>query len=145
MCLICNSSYGSLLPTFVKICESIAEKIPEKEFWTKGNNAWKRRSTVTKVEFVLQLSYRSFLPTSIQFVKAYPKKSGKWVWRTDWRTECKPIVPSGFTGGGIIKWKTFIQSDIHTISWVGNLLKILLLKIEMHIRLYGSYCTHLGR
>ena len=27
--LICNSSYGSLLPTFIQICESIAKKSPE--------------------------------------------------------------------------------------------------------------------
>ena len=26
----------------------------------------------------------------------------KLVWRTDRQTECKPIVPSGFTGGGLI-------------------------------------------
>ena len=29
--------------------------------------------------------------------------SKKLVWRTDRQTECKPIVPSGFTGGGLIK------------------------------------------
>ena len=29
--LICNSSYGSLLPTFIQICESIAKKSPENE------------------------------------------------------------------------------------------------------------------
>ena len=33
----------------------------------------------------------------------------KLVWRTDrqtdGQTECKPIVPSGFTGGGLINWK----------------------------------------
>ena len=29
--LICNSSYISLLPTFIKICESIAKKSPENE------------------------------------------------------------------------------------------------------------------
>ena len=35
------------------IYKSIAEKSPENEFWTKGNNSWKSRSTVTKVELVL--------------------------------------------------------------------------------------------
>ena len=51
--LICNSSYGSLLQTFIQICESIAEKSPENDFWAKGNNSWKIRSTVTKVELDL--------------------------------------------------------------------------------------------
>ena len=27
--LMCNSSYGSLLPSFIQICESIAKKSPE--------------------------------------------------------------------------------------------------------------------
>ena len=37
----------------------------------------------------------------------------KLVWRTDrqtdWQTECKPIVPSGFTGGGL---KTLLSSKM---------------------------------
>ena len=52
---ICNSSYGSFVPTFIQICESRVKKIPENEFWTKGNNSWKSRSTVTKVELDLKL------------------------------------------------------------------------------------------
>ena len=51
--LICNSSYGSSLPNFIQICESIAENSPENELWTKGNNSWKSRSIVTKVELYL--------------------------------------------------------------------------------------------
>ena len=50
---ICNSSYGSLLPTFIQICESIAEKSPENVFWTKGNNSCKSGSNVTKVKLDL--------------------------------------------------------------------------------------------
>ena len=51
--LICNFSYGSLLPTFIQVCESIAKKSLENEILTKGNNSWKSRSTVTQVELDL--------------------------------------------------------------------------------------------
>ena len=35
------------------ICENIAKKSLENEFWTKGNNSWKNMSTVKKVELNL--------------------------------------------------------------------------------------------
>ena len=49
------------------------------------------------------------------------EKSGKRVWRTDRQTdgltdrltECKPIVPSGFTGGGLI-----ISLTIDLLTWI---------------------------
>ena len=41
--------------------------------------------------------------------------SKKLVWRTDRQTECKPIVPSGFTGGGLIS-RLFV---IHTCILAG--------------------------
>ena len=51
--LIYNSSNGGFLPAFIQICENRVKKSPENEFLTKGNNSWKSRSTVTKVELDL--------------------------------------------------------------------------------------------
>ena len=51
--LIWNSSNWSLLQGFIHKYESIAEKSPENKIWTKGNNSWKGRSTMTKVELDL--------------------------------------------------------------------------------------------
>ena len=48
--LNCNSSNGSLLPTFIPMRERRGKKSLENEFWSKGNNSWKSESTVTKVE-----------------------------------------------------------------------------------------------
>ena len=73
----------------------------------------KNRSTVTKVELDLNSSYRSMLPTFIQICESIAKKSSENECDgqtdrlrdggRDGQTECKPIVPSGFTGGGLIK------------------------------------------
>ena len=56
----------------------------------------------------------------------------KLVWRTDrqtdWRTECKPIVPSGFTGGGLItifvSWKLCnnVESMIYTQMYIRQII-----------------------
>ena len=56
--LICNSSYVSLLPTYIQICECKAKKSQENKICKKGNDSWKSRSTVTKVEldpFLIQI------------------------------------------------------------------------------------------
>ena len=86
--LICNSSCGSLLPTLIQICESITEKSPENEFWTKGNtsNSWtewrsamlapqKVRQTWQKSKLICNSSYRSSVPTFIQICESIAKKS----------------------------------------------------------------------
>ena len=48
-----HSYYICLLPTFIQLCESIAEKSLENEFWTKGNYSWKSWSIVLEVELDL--------------------------------------------------------------------------------------------
>ena len=72
--LICNSSYGSLLLTFSQICESIAKKSPENEFWTaitheKVGQPWQ------KSNLICNSSYGSLLPTFIQICESIAKKS----------------------------------------------------------------------
>ena len=108
----CNSSYGSLLPTVIEICENIAEKSPENEFWKRAISHEKVGQSWWKSNLICNSSYRSLVPTFIQICESIAKRSpenecdGQTDWRmdrqTDWRTECKPIVPSGFTGGWLI-------------------------------------------
>ena len=45
---------------------------------------------------------------------------GQTDWRTDRQTECKPIVPSGFTGGGLINnsnLAALLETHRHPIGW----------------------------
>ena len=44
-----------------------------------------------------------------------------------------------------IKSNIIIQTGLIKITWIRNILKIYVLKIEMHIRLYGSCGTDLWR
>ena len=110
--LICNSSYRSLLPTFIYICESIRKKSAEN--WCDRQNFEERAITHEKVgqpwrksNLTCNSSYRRLPPTFIRKCESIVKKNlenecdRQTDWRTDWQTECKPIVPSGFTGGGL--------------------------------------------
>ena len=73
--LICNSSYGSFLPTFIQICESRVKKSPENEIGTKVITHEKVGQPWRKSNWICNSSYGSFLSTFIQMCDSRVKKS----------------------------------------------------------------------